>query len=99
MFKHNTILCLFLINLKANHKVLNKLISYRALQATLSDFYEFKHRLKTEQTQNTSNHNLLWLNKSVLYKHQPFFEQEFVDAGIIYLPQLVGPNNDFFVIR
>ena len=29
------------------------------------------------------------------YKRQPLLEQEFVDAGIIYLLQLVGPNNDF----
>ena len=29
-----------------------------------------------------------------MYKRQPLLEQEFVDAGIIYLPQLVGPNND-----
>ena len=42
---NNTILCLFLTNLKANHKVLNKFISCRALRATLSDFNEFRHRL------------------------------------------------------
>ena len=90
-----TIWCLFLTNLKAKHKVLNKLISCRALRATLRDFDEFKHRLTSKQTQNTLNHNLLWLNKSVLYKRQPLLEQEFVDAGIIYLLQLVGPNNDF----
>ena len=61
----------------------------------MSDFNEFRHRLTTEQTQNTLNHNLLRLNKSVLYKRQSLLEQEFVDAGIIYLPQLVCPNNDF----
>ena len=93
---NNTSLCLFLTNLKANYKVLSKLTSCRALRATLSDFNEFKRRLTTERTQHTLNRNLLWLNKSVLYKRQPLLEQEFVDAGIIYLSQLVGPNNDFF---
>ena len=56
---NNTILCLFLTNPKANHKVLNKLISCRALRATLSDFNEFKHRLTIEQTQNTLKHNFI----------------------------------------
>ena len=75
--------------------MLNKLIFCQTSRGTLSDFNKFKRKTTTEQTQNTLIYNLLRLNKSVLYMRQPLLEQEFVAAIIIYLPQLVGPNNDF----